>query len=178
MKKTLLALAIAGAAVSAQADTKVYGHVSYEARDLDSETDADFKQGGFSQSRFGFNFSKKLGNGLTALALQEFGFASGERQQSTYKLDETLVDADLNDDGDKLDTSVATKVANDNQIITRRQAFGFSGEFGKVLLGQYNDVGDGVINADLAGTNIVNALSSNAFGAVGIGVNGFDPGRG
>lgn len=143
MKKALLALAVAGAAVSAQADTKLYGHVAYNMRDTDGAADTTFNRHGFSESRFGFSFSKKLKNGLKAIAIQEFGIAEGE-----------------------------------GAIDSRRQAFGFSGDFGKVLLGQYNDVGDGVLNADLAGTGLVNPLASNQFGATGLGVGGFDPGRG
>ncbi len=151
MKKALLALAVAGAAVSAQADTKLYGHVAYSLRDLDSAADVDVDRNGFTESRFGFSFSKKLKNGLTALAIQEFGLGDATSGGST---------------------------SNAASIGIRRNAFGFKGGFGKVLLGQYNDVGDGVINADLAGTNIVNALSSNSAGVVGLGANGFDPGRG
>lgn len=151
MKKTLLVLAIAGAAVSAQADTKLYGHVAYSLRDLDNSADVDIDRNGFTESRFGFSFSKKLNNGLTALAIQEFGLG---------------------------DQSASGSNGSAGTVGIRRNAFGFKGDFGKVLLGQYNDVGDGAINADLAGTNIVNALSSNSFSVVGIGANGFDPVRG
>lgn len=144
MKKALLALAVAGAAVSAQADTKLYGHVAYNIVDLDGANDIAYQGHAFSQSRFGFKFSKKLGNGLTAVALQELGLPN----------------------------------SGESTLNSRRHAFGFKGDFGQVLLGQYNDVGDGVLNADLAGTGLVNPLGSNSASAVGIGVNGFDPGRG
>jgi predicted porin len=151
MKKTLLALAIAGAAVSAQADTKLYGHVAFNLGVIDdnvttTKDEAAMGRNGFSESRFGFSFSKKLDGGLTAVANQEFG---------------------LNDRG-------AGYTDGQNNLRIRRNSFGFAGDFGKVTLGFDNDVGDGVINADLAGTNLIDPMSSNDS-ATGFGVNGFDP---
>jgi predicted porin len=174
MKKALLALAVAGAAVSAQADTKLYGHVAYSLRDLDSSSDVDVDRNGFTESRFGFSFSKKLKNGLTALAIQEFGLGDTTTERGNTTNNGTVSVA--NGTGDVVAANGSSNSAG--SVSTRRNAFGFKGDFGKVLLGQYNDVGDGAINADLAGTNIVNALSSNSAGVVGLGANGFDPGRG
>ena len=142
MKKTLLALAVTAAAVSAQADTKLYGHVSYNIRDTDGVDDITFDRHGFSESRFGFRFSKQVGS-VKALAFQEFGIAEGE-----------------------------------GALDARKQAFGFSGSWGRVLLGEFNDVGDGILHADLAGTAVVDGITVGSAGASGIGVNGFDPGRG
>jgi predicted porin len=159
MKKTLLALAIAGAAVSAQADTKLYGHVAFnlgEKSDVAGSTTnerATINSHGFSDSRFGFSFSKKLDGGLTVVANQEFGLNERQHDENGYK--------DVQ-----------------NNLRVRRNSFGFAGDFGKVTLGFDNDVGDGVINADLAGTNLVDPLSSNSTAAVGLGVNGFDPDTG
>ena len=76
MKKTLLALAVTAAAVSAQADTKLYGHVSYNIRDTDEVDDITFDRHGFSETRFGFRFSKQ-GGSVKALAFQEYGLSEG-----------------------------------------------------------------------------------------------------
>ncbi|MGH1439895.1 MAG: porin [Cellvibrionaceae bacterium] len=163
MKKTILAAALVAAAASAQADTKFYGHVAYnvvfgDESSIPESRDYEFNRHGFSETRFGVNFSKKAG-GIKWLALQEYGVAEGE-----------------------------------GALDSRRQAFGISGGFGKILFGQYNDVGDGVLHADLAGTALADPMASASAGVVGritdfgdtdittdnrsFNVNGFDPGRG
>ena len=135
MKKTLLALAVTAAAVSAQADTKLYGHVAYNIRDTDGVDDVTFDRHGFSESRFGFSFSKQIGS-IKALAIQEFGLTEGNGK-TTNDLDDS------------------------NSIGIRKQSFGFSGSWGKVLLGEYNDVGDGILHNDLAGTTVVDGITGS-----------------
>ena len=80
MKKTLLALAIAGAAVSAQADVKISGHVSYAAGDIsDFEAGTDsfsVTPGETSKSRFRIVASKEA-DGITYASSQEFGINTG-----------------------------------------------------------------------------------------------------
>jgi len=79
MKKTLLALAIAGAAVSAQADVSVSGHVNYSMGDTEDFTgDQGFsvQNNGLSGSRFRIVASTEA-NGITYGARQELGLDSG-----------------------------------------------------------------------------------------------------
>jgi hypothetical protein len=74
MKKTLLALAIAGAAVSAQADVSISGHVNYSAGDLkdfNGNEGFDVQNNGASGSRFRIVASKEA-NGITYATRQEF----------------------------------------------------------------------------------------------------------
>jgi len=79
MKKALLALAVAGAAVSAQADVSVSGHVNYSAGDLEDFTGNqgfDVRQNGASGSRFRIVASKEA-NGITYGTRQELGLTTG-----------------------------------------------------------------------------------------------------
>jgi predicted porin len=75
MKKTLLALAIAGAAVSAQADVTISGHVSYAIGNIDDFSDRDesgrsITEGNTSTSRFRIIGTTEA-NGITYGAKQE-----------------------------------------------------------------------------------------------------------
>ncbi len=56
----------------------------------------------------------------------------------------------------------------------RRNNVYLAGRFGRVSIGLANDVADGFIDRDLAGTAVVTALSSNSA-VSGVGVDGFDP---
>jgi predicted porin len=79
MKKTLLALAIAGAAVSAQADVSVSGHVNYamgSTEDFTGDEGFDVLNNGASGSRFRIVASTEA-NGITYGARQELGLNSG-----------------------------------------------------------------------------------------------------
>ena len=79
MKKTLLALAIAGAAVSAQADVSVSGHVNYSAgnlEDFNGNKGFDVQNNGASVSRFRIVASKEA-NGITYGTRQELGLTTG-----------------------------------------------------------------------------------------------------
>lgn len=175
MKKTLLATALVAAAASAQADTKLYGQVAYQATfgedssNVNLDEDYDFGRYAFSESRYGIYSSKKVGS-ITWLANIEMG---------------------LNDGGG------SDKTAGDNangRSDIRRQVFGIKGGFGKFQFGYHGDVGDGVLHADLAGTGFIDPMSSSSAGVAGgitpvvtneltgddekgdaIGVNGYDP---
>jgi len=73
MKKALLALAVAGAAVSAQADVSISGHVNYSAGDLsdfNGNEGLDVQNNGASGSRFRIVASKEA-NGITYATRQE-----------------------------------------------------------------------------------------------------------
>lgn len=79
MKKALLALAVAGAAVSAQADTKLSGHVNYAAgdfNDFNANQNLTVNDATTSQSRFRITSSKKA-DGVTYGLKQEFGLNNG-----------------------------------------------------------------------------------------------------
>ena len=79
MKKTLLALAIAGAAVSAQADVSISGHVNYSAgnlEDFNGNDGFDVQNNGASGSRFRIVASKEA-NGITYGTRQELGLTTG-----------------------------------------------------------------------------------------------------
>lgn len=79
MKKTLLALAIAGAAISAQADVSVSGHVNYamgSTKDFNGNNDFSVANNGASGSRFRIVASKEA-NGITYGTRQELGLDSG-----------------------------------------------------------------------------------------------------
>jgi hypothetical protein len=79
MKKLLLALAVAGAAVSAQADVSLSGHVNYAAgnvEDLGGSQGFDVFNNGSSGSRFRIVGSKEA-NGITYGARQELGLRDG-----------------------------------------------------------------------------------------------------
>ncbi|MFT5420872.1 MAG: hypothetical protein ACI9D5_001625 [Candidatus Endobugula sp.] len=79
MKKTLLALAIAGAAVSVHADTSVSGHVNYvigDFEDFNANQDLTINDATTSQSRFRITSSKKVGEQTYGLK-QEFGLNNG-----------------------------------------------------------------------------------------------------
>jgi len=162
MKKTLLAAALVAAAASAQADTKFYGHAAYAAKFGDSDAVATDRDYAFT--RYAFSESRWGVN-----------FSKKAGGIKWLALLEFGIDGDGEDEAD-----------------SRRQAFGISGGFGKILFGQYNDVGDGVLHADLAGTVLADPMASSSAGVAGevqdndaaagfngdINVNGFDPGRG
>jgi len=79
MKKLLLALAVAGAAVSAQADVSVSGHVNYAMGDTEDFTGNEgfsVSNNGASGSRFRIVASKEA-NGITYGTRQELGLDSG-----------------------------------------------------------------------------------------------------
>ncbi|MGS2718406.1 porin [Eionea flava] len=78
MKKALLALAVAGAAVSAQADVSLSGHVNYSAgntKDFTGDDGFDVLNNGASGSRFRIVASTEA-NGITYGARQELGLAN------------------------------------------------------------------------------------------------------
>lgn len=128
MKKTLLALAIAGAAVSAHADVKISGHVNYVIGDLEEfNTDAggnidpDFEDltvddATTTQSRFRI-LADTEANGITYGIAQEFGL-------------------------------------NNGAIGIRKNEFYMKGDFGKVSLGQGSESGDGANENDYSGTYV------------------------
>lgn len=97
MKKALLALAVAGAAVSAQADVKLSGHVNYAAGDLE-----DFNgNNGFSvdnadssQSRFRIVASKKA-DGITYGLREEFGLVTGGSEDVVIRVNEFYLKGDF-----------------------------------------------------------------------------------
>lgn len=79
MKKALLALAVAGAAVSAQADVKLSGHVNYAAgdfEDFNGNNSLTVNDATTSQSRFRITASKKA-DGITYGLKEEFGLNNG-----------------------------------------------------------------------------------------------------
>lgn len=97
MKKTLLALAIAGAAVSAQADVSVSGHVNYSAGDLEDFTGNqgfDVRNNGASGSRFRIVASKEA-NGITYGTRQELGLTTGGTGPLNTRVSEFTIGGDF-----------------------------------------------------------------------------------
>jgi|GEM_PF-3077013 len=134
MKKALLALAVAGAAVSAQADVKLSGHVNYVAGDLEdlqtqvnngaleaSNTNFTVDDADTSVSRFRIIATKKAGD-ITYGLREEFGL-------------------DGNDDAD---------------VSIRFNELWIKGGFGKVSLGQGSESSDGGAENDFSGTYLIN----------------------
>lgn len=135
MKKTLLALAIAGAAVSAQADVSVSGHVNYSAGDLEDFTGNqgfDVRQNGASGSRFRIVGSKEA-NGITYGTRQELGLNSGG----------TTAGRSLN---------------------VRVSQFTIDGDFGRFSLGQGWEAGDDAAEQDFSGTYLLTGSAYGAWG--------------
>ena len=126
MKKALLALAVAGAAVSAQADVKLSGHVNFKAGDLEDFNTADtttrINGATNSGSRFRITASKKA-NDVTYGLKQEFS---------------------------------VNAVSSAKPVGIRVNEFYLKGDFGKVSLGQGSEVGDGYTEKDFSGTYLVN----------------------
>jgi hypothetical protein len=158
MKKTLLALAIAGAAVSAQADVSVSGHVSYKMGDTREISDArgtnpgdeavtnrDFSvnDNGNSGSRFRIVASHTV-NDVTWGTNQEFGINAANNSE---------------DDSDA--------------VSIRKNELYAKGDFGKVSLGQGSEAGDDATTMDYSGTGLLN----DGTGAFGGGVDTADGGR-
>jgi hypothetical protein len=97
MKKTLLALAIAGAAVSAQADVSVSGHVNYSAGDLkefNGNDGLDIQNNGASGSRFRIVASKEA-NGITYGTRQELGLTTGGTGALNTRVSEFTISGDF-----------------------------------------------------------------------------------
>jgi len=140
MKKALLALAVAGAAVSVHADTSVSGHVNFalgdttETRANASATTQDFRvsRATTSGSRFRLVSTKKAGD-ITWGVKQEFSVDS------------------------------ASNAAADD-ITIRNNELWATGDFGKVTLGQGSEVGDGFTENDYSGTYLLNG-NNGLFGA-------------
>jgi len=79
MKKALLALAVAGAAVSAQADVSISGHTNYRmgnTEDFNGSDNFSVANNGASGTRFRIVASKEA-NGITYGSRQELGLDSG-----------------------------------------------------------------------------------------------------
>jgi hypothetical protein len=167
MKKTLLALAIAGAAVSAQADVSISGHVNYSAgnlEDFNGNEGFDVQNNGASGSRFRIVASKEA-NGITYGTRQELGLSTGG-SASVSKTNGADGTADTLDDG----------VSISNTLNTRISQFTISGDFGQFSLGQGWEAGDDAAEQDKSGTYV---LTGSAFDAwdVGGNFNNVDGGR-
>jgi hypothetical protein len=140
MKKALLALAVAGAAVSVHADTSVSGFVNFalgdttETRANASAPEQDFRvsRATTSGSRFRIVSTKKAGD-VTWGVKQEFSVDS------------------------------ASDAAKDD-ITIRNNELWVTGDFGKVSLGQGSEVGDGFTENDYSGTYLLNG-NNGLFGA-------------
>ncbi len=84
MKKALLALAVAGASFSAQADVKISGFVSAQVLDLEDSDKVQYTRNGFSQSRFRIDSSTKW-NDLTVGTNMEFGLPDSQGSLNTRR---------------------------------------------------------------------------------------------
>ncbi len=87
MKKALIGLAVAAAAVSAQADTKLSGHVNYVAgdfEDFNGNEDIDIHTASTSESRFRI-LSSVEANGITYGLREEFGLGEPGRANALNK---------------------------------------------------------------------------------------------
>jgi hypothetical protein len=129
MKKTLLAVALTAASMTAVADMSVSGHVNYKAGFLEDFTsggdaavqgneDLTVGTAGTSESRFRF-LSSTEANGVTYGAKIELGLGEPDR---------------------------------DNALNKRQNEVYISGAFGKVTLGQGSSAGDGATENDFSGT--------------------------
>ena len=147
MNRKLLAVAVAGvvAPMTAQAlDVNVYGQVNRALRFADNGVNSDVQHvdGSASKSRFGFNTAGEVMPGIMAGAKLEIGFA--------------------NNPGGGLDIEQADIGAasppdyDENHVDARHSLLYFSGDFGKVTLGNAPAAGNGVMwtgyNGAWAGT--------------------------
>jgi predicted porin len=86
MNKKFLAIAVAAAMVpaAASADVKVYGkaNVEYSVVDNDGEDSQTNVNDDGGTSRLGFKFTEKLGGGLTAFGVFEFGLDPADKDQN------------------------------------------------------------------------------------------------
>ncbi|MFT7387385.1 MAG: hypothetical protein ACI8VC_000625 [Candidatus Endobugula sp.] len=158
MKKLLLALAVAGAAVSAQADVELSGHVSYKIGDTReikedrgtgtedeaaTNRDLSINDNGNSGSRFRIVASHTV-NDVTWGTNQEFGINAANNGE---------------DDSDA--------------VSIRKNELYAKGNFGKVSFGQGSEAGDDATTMDYSGTGLLN----DGTGAFGGGVDTADGGR-
>ncbi|EGG93775.1 hypothetical protein IMCC1989_780 [gamma proteobacterium IMCC1989] len=97
MKKTLLALAIAGAAVSAQADVSISGQVNYtmgDTEDFTNDEGFEVNDGNNSSSRFRFIASTEA-NGITYGARQEWNVGGGNGANPSVRVNEFSIAGDF-----------------------------------------------------------------------------------
>lgn len=169
MKKALLALAVAGAAVSVHADTSISGHVNFalgdttETRGDASATEQDFRVSNktTSDSRFRIVSTKKVDD-ITWGIKQEFGISSAGESVETAGTAVTVTD-----------NNATQQTLDKDDVSVRVNELWAAGDFGKVSLGQGSEVGDGSTENDYSGTYLLNG-NNDLFGA---GVDAADGGR-
>lgn len=171
MKKALLALAVAGAAVSAQADVSLSGHVNYAMGNTEDFTDdkgLNVYNNDLSGTRFRIVASTEA-NGITYGTHQELGLNDG----GTARIEAD----DAVDDGGNGDGIVNTgEVDVGNQINVRVSQFTIGGDFGQFSLGQGWESGDDISELDFSGTYVAGS-GAGGYNVGGTQTDNIDGGR-
>jgi len=147
MNKKLLTVAIAGAMAAPMAAQavkyKLSGQVNRAVVFLDDGVQSDVRSvdANSSGTRFRFKGSEDLGNGMKVGMYYEL--------QTTSASSGTRPDADTG--------------RNTDGIGIRQANVWFSGNWGKLTVGQQDAAGNGATEADLSGTGIANAPAGNSF---------------
>ena len=116
------------------AEPTVYGHGQVEYASF-SGANTGIAMTDNARGRVGVKNAEDLGNGMMALFKAEFqvDFADGEVDEGN-KVDEAVVDADCNGDGDKTDTAACTI---DRQTLSKREMMiGLKAGFGQIEVGR------------------------------------------
>jgi predicted porin len=146
MKKTLLAVALTAASMTAMADTTLSGQVGYKVGSLEDFNNNDgltVDTNGNSESRFRILSSTDPINGITYGTNLEFGMGSHGT---------TGLVAGFKEDG----VTPAAKPAKLTTGITKRvQEITASGAFGKVSIGHGSQASDGIGANDFSGTGMI-----------------------
>jgi hypothetical protein len=153
MKKALLALAVAGAAVSVQADVSISGHVNYAAGNIEDFVKAQTGSvaGGDLEDQDDFDARKA--------ARKDFSVYNNSASGSRFRI-------------------VASKEANGITYATRQEFsvngssapggrvsdITMAGDFGKVYLGHGWESGEDATENDYSGTYVLTGSGTEAFG--------------
>jgi hypothetical protein len=138
MKKTLLAVALTAASMTAMADTTLSGQVGYivgSLEDLNNNDGLTVGQTGTSESRFRILSSTDAINGITYATNLEFGLGSAG-------------------------------TAGNVQVTRRVEEITASGSFGKLSVGHGSQASDGVGGLDFSGTGMIWETSGYQPGGV------------
>jgi hypothetical protein len=155
MKKALLALAVAGAAVSAQADVSVSGHVSYKMGDTREIKDA-----------------RGLGTDDEAPTNRDLSINDNGNSGSRFRI---VANHTVNDVtwGTKQEFGINAGNSKSEHVTIRKNELYAKGAFGMFSLGQGSEAGDDATTMDYSGTGLLN----DGTGAFGGGVDTADGGR-
>jgi hypothetical protein len=128
MKKTLLAVALTAASMTAVADMSVSGHVNYKAGFLE-----DFQS-----------------NGVDGAGNEDLTVGSAGTSESRFRILSSL-EANGLTYGSKIELGLG-EPGRANALNKRQNELYISGAFGKVTLGQGSSAGDGATENDFSGT--------------------------